>query len=312
MTPKIITPAVTIIDDTGKIDIQGNIQLMNALIRGGVDGILPLGSTGEYPFFKDNEEKKTYLDEYIDAANGRIELLVGTGGIGCKETVELSNHVLRKNIMGVLVISEFYFAMSQEDFYRYYAYMAEHIEGKVYIYNFPARTGSNIEADTIVRLVSKYKNIVGIKDSILDFSHTEEILKKVLPIRPDFEVYSGYDHHFLDNHRLGGAGGVGALSNVVPKVWSNWIKATTEGDERGMADGLKRINELMPFYALESNPQKIIKEVLNREGIKVSTYCHAPYNYLKKGSLDTAVNIIGDDARWFVEDIVSEVVKGMM
>jgi len=299
MRPKIITPAVTIIDDLGKIDIQGNIKLMNALIQGGVDGILPLGSTGEYPFFVDNEEKKKYLDEYIDAANGRIELLVGTGGIGYKETVELSNFVLKKNIMGVLIISEFYFAMSQEDFYRYYAYMAEHIEGKIYIYNFPVRTGSSIKADTIVRLVSKYNNIVGIKDSVLDFSHTEEILKKVLPIRPDFEVYSGYDNQFLDNHRLGGAGGIGALSNVVPKLWSNWIKATISGDEKGMADGFKRIDELMSFYALESNPQKIIKEVLNREGIQLNTYCYEPFNYLNEGSLDKAMEIIGEDASWF-------------
>jgi hypothetical protein len=78
--------------------------------------------------YRHNEEKKVYLNEYIQAAKGKIELLVGTGGIGVQETVELSNYVLKKDVKGALIISEFYFAMSQEEMYRYYAYMAEHIE----------------------------------------------------------------------------------------------------------------------------------------------------------------------------------------
>lgn len=292
MISKIVTPAVTIIKDNGKIDIAGNILLMERLAKAGINGVLPLGSTGEYPFFKDNEEKKKYLEEYVDAADGKIEVLAGTGGIGYKETVELSNHILKKNVMGVLIISEFYFAMSQEEMYRYYAYMAEHIEGRVYIYNFPARTGSSIEADTIVRLVSKYDNIVGIKDSILDFAHTKEIMEKVLPIKPDFEVFSGYDHHFVDNHALGGTGGVGALSNIIPEVWSAWVKAVNAGDEKGIGEGKQIIDKMMAFYSLESNPHKLIKEVLKAQGVPISTYCHFPYNDLRKDSLKVALEML--------------------
>ncbi|MBP3664096.1 MAG: dihydrodipicolinate synthase family protein, partial [Tyzzerella sp.] len=265
MISKIFTPTVTIQKDNGKIDIEGNIKLMNALADAGIDGVVPLGSTGEFPFFKDNKEKKQYLNEYIQAAKGRMELLVGTGGIGYEETIDLSNYVLSRGVKGVLVISEFYFNMSQDDFYKYYSFMAENIDGDVYIYNFPARTGSSIEADTIAALALRYKNIKGMKDSILDFGHTEKILRQVLKVRPDFEVFSGYDHQFLDNHKLGGAGGVGALSNVVPKIWADWVKATAKGDVKGMEAGKKRIEELMPFYSLESNPQKLIKEVLRKE-----------------------------------------------
>lgn len=299
MIPKIFTPTVTILKDDGRIDIDGNITLMEALIRGGVNGMVPMGSTGEFPFFKDNDEKKCYLNEYIQAAQGRAELLVGTGGIGYKETIELSNYVLAKGVKGVLVISESYFNMSPTDFYHYYAFMAEHIEGDLYIYNFPARTGSNIPPDTVVELAARYSNIKGMKDSILDFAHTEEILKKVLPIRPDFEVFSGYDHQFIENHKLGGAGGIGALSNIAPKVWSDWVKATAAEDATGMSAGLQRIEALMPFYSLESNPQKLIKEVLNREGLTLNTFCHFPYNYLSEGTLEQAMALLGNDAHWF-------------
>ena len=298
MKPKIFTPTVTIIKPDGHIDIDANIRLMNALIDAGIDGFVPLGSTGEFPFFKDNGEKKEYLSRVIDAVQGRAELLVGTGGISPEKTVELSNFVLERGVKGALIISESYFNMSQEDFFRYYSYMAEKTCGNVYIYNFPARTGSSISADTVVKLAQKYPNIKGMKDSILDFEHTAEIIRKVLPVRPDFEMFSGYDHHFVENHKLGGAGGIGALSNIAPKVWAAWVKATAEEDEAGMAAGLKRINEIFPFYSLESNPQKLIKVVLVREGLDIGTFCCFPYDYLSEGSLEKAMALLGDDANW--------------
>ena len=299
MKPKIFTPTVTILKNDGRIDIDANIGLMDALIDAGIRGFVPLGSTGEFPFFKNPAEKKEYLTRYIRAAEGRAELLVGTGGISAAETVACSNDVLELGVKGVMVISEAYFAMSQEDFYRYYAYMAENIHRDVYIYNYPARTGSSIAADTVARLAQDYPNIKGMKDSILDFSHTEEILKKVLPLRPDFEIFSGYDDQFLDNHRLGGAGGIGALSNVAPRVWAKWVKATEDGDEAGMQAGMQRIRELFAIYSLESNPQKLLKEILRREGLEVNTFCCFPYNQLKEDSLDTAMAILGADGDWY-------------
>jgi 4-hydroxy-tetrahydrodipicolinate synthase len=298
MTPKILTPTVTIFRDDGHIDIEGNLRLMDALIDAGIDGFVPLGSTGEFPFAKDNEEKKAYLARVIRHTEGRAELLVGTGGISPEKTVELSNFVLEKGVKGVLIISESYFNMSPDDFYRYYAYMAENIHRDVYIYNFPARTGSSIDADTVLKLVKKYPNIKGMKDSVLDFEHTASIMRKVLPVRPDFEMFSGYDHHFVDNHQLGGAGGVGALSNVAPKVWSAWVKATRSEDEAGMAAGLQRIKELFQIYSLESNPHKLIKEILVAEGLNINTFSHFPYNELKPDSVATALAILGEDADW--------------
>ena len=298
MTPKILTPTVTIFKDDGHVDIEANLRLMDALIDAGIDGFVPLGSTGEFPFVLDNEEKKAYLSRVIDHTRGRCDLLIGTGGISRDKTVELSNFVLEKGVMGVLIISESYFNMSPLDFYRYYSYMAENIHGNVYIYNFPARTGSSIDADTVLALAEKYPNIKGMKDSILDFEHTASIMRKVLPVRPDFEMFSGYDHHFMENHKLGGAGGVGALSNIAPKVWADWVKATAAEDAEGMEKGLKRINELFPIYSLESNPQKILKEILCREGLEVNTFCHFPYDYLQDGSVEKAMAILGDDANW--------------
>ena len=183
--------------------------------------------------------------------------------------------------------------MSPDDFYEYYSYMAKNINGNVYVYNYPARTGNSPDADTLARLVRDHSNIVGLKDSVPTFDHTREIMEKVMPISPDFEAFSGFDNQFLDNRALGGAGSIGALSNMLPNVWSEYVKAARENDTDKLAEGKKRIDDLMSFYSLESNPQKLIKEVLVKMGLPVSTHCHFPYDRpLKQGSLEKALELI--------------------
>jgi len=150
-----------------------------------------------------------------------------------------------------------------------------------------------VDADTIAKLAKKHKNIVGLKDSVLTFDHTGEIMKKVLPIRPDFEAFSGFDNQLLDNIALGGAGSIGALSNMVPRLWADWIKANNEKDSSAIAEGKRRIDEMMAFYSLESNPQKLIKEVLKHMGLPISTHCHFPYDRpLKPDSLEKALDLL--------------------
>lgn len=291
MRPEVFTPVVTILTDDDKFDIAGNLRVMESLIEHGVDGIVPLGSTGEFTWFC-KQDKQEYLEEYIKAVDNRVKLLVGVSGLDYRDTIELANFVSAQKVKGVLICSEFYFNMSPTDFYRYYSFMAEHIEGNIFIYNYPARTGSCIPADTVAALASRYANIAGLKDSVPEFSHTKEVLEKVLEVRPDFEVFSGFDNHFLYNHRAGGAGNIGALSNIVPELWREWADAIADQDEEGMDKGQARMDALMEIYSLESNPQKLMKELLKHRGMEISTHCHFPFDYLEEGSLETALDIL--------------------
>ena len=294
MKSKIFVPVVSIFDNKEDFDIDGNIKVMNYLIEGGVDGIVPLGSTGEYTSIS-LDKKIDYLDKYIEAVNGRIELIIGTGSVNYKDTIKLSNHILNKkcsNIKGVLVISEFYYNMSQEDFFNYYSYMAESINGNVYVYNYPDRTGNCISADTVLRLVKKFDNIVGLKDSVTDFSHTKEILEKVLDVRDNFEVFSGFDNQFLDNKKYGGAGGISAIANFAPDLWHNLIKASNDNDSENIDKYFKKIDALMKLYSLESNPSKVFKELIKYYKIDINTKCIFPFDTLKEDTMDTALELV--------------------
>lgn len=294
MKSKIFTPVVSIFNDNEEFDIDGNIKVMEYLIKGGVDGIVPLGTTGEYPSLHLNK-KIEYLDKYIEAVNNRVELIIGTGSVNYKDIITLSNHIFKKsysNIKGVLVISEFYYNMSQNDFYNYYSYMAESINGNIYIYNYPDRTGNSIEADTIVKLVKNFNNIVGLKDSVSDFSHTKEILEKVLKVKNDFEVFSGFDNQFLDNKKYGGCGGISAISNFAPDLWNEWVNASNNNDEDNIKKCRDKIEALMKLYSLESNPQKVFKEILKYYGIDINTRCIFPFNNLKEETMKTAIELL--------------------
>lgn len=294
MKSKIFTPVVSIFNDNEEFDIDGNIKVMEYLIKGGVDGIVPLGTTGEYPSLYLNK-KIEYLDKYIEAVNNRVELIIGTGSVNYKDIITLSNHIFKKshsNIKGVLVISEFYYNMSQNDFYNYYSYMAESINGNIYIYNYPDRTGNSIEADTIVKLVKNFNNIVGLKDSVSDFSHTKEILEKVLKVKNDFEVFSGFDNQFLDNKKYGGCGGISAISNFAPDLWNEWVNASNNNDEDNIKKCRDKIEALMKLYSLESNPQKVFKEILKYYGIDINTRCIFPFNNLKEETMKTAIELL--------------------
>lgn len=294
MKSKIFTPVVSIFNDNEEFDIDGNIKIMEYLIKGGVDGIVPLGTTGEYPSLHLNK-KIEYLDKYIEAVNNRVELIIGTGSVNYKDIITLSNHIFKQsysNIKGVLVISEFYYNMSQNDFYNYYSYMAESINGNIYIYNYPDRTGNSIEADTIVKLVKNFNNIVGLKDSVSDFSHTKEILEKVLKVKNDFEVFSGFDNQFLDNKKYGGCGGISAISNFAPDLWNEWVNASNNNDEDNIKKCRDKIEALMKLYSLESNPQKVFKEILKYYGIDINTRCIFPFNNLKEETMKTAIELL--------------------
>lgn len=294
MKSKIFTPVVSIFNDNEEFDIDGNIKVMEYLIKGGVDGIVPLGTTGEYPSLHLNK-KIEYLDKYIEAVNNRVELIIGTGSVNYNDIITLSNHIFEKshsNIKGVLVISEFYYNMSQNDFYNYYSYIAESINGNIYIYNYPDRTGNSIEADTIVKLVKNFNNIVGLKDSVSDFSHTKEILEKVLKVKNDFEVFSGFDNQFLDNKKYGGCGGISAISNFAPDLWNEWVNASNNNDEDNIKKCRDKIEALMKLYSLESNPQKVFKEILKYYGIDINTRCIFPFNNLKEETMKTAIELL--------------------
>ncbi len=270
-----ITPAITVFDKEGNLDFEALGALYDHLIEGGVDGILILGSIGEF-FAIPTESKKELIRFAVKHVNRRTQLLVGTASMDINETAILSKYSIEQGADGVVVISPYYFALTGQTLEEYYDRVATDCPGSLYLYNFPDRTGYDLSPEVTLRLLRKHKNIVGYKDTLAGMDHTRELIKVIKPEFPDFKIYSGFDDNFAHNVLSGGDGCIGGLSNLVPEVCSGWVKAFKNNDLPTITEIQKKIDQLMSIYQVGKPFVPYIKKAMMLKGIPVQDYCSFP------------------------------------
>lgn len=288
---EIIVPVVTVFEENEKPDFEENKKVIDFLIDGGVDGILVLGSTGEFTVL-DYEDKLKFAKDYYDYTNGRVDLYFGSNCSSFEDTVKLSNEAIKIGYKGVMVIGPYYFGTDDEKMFIYYNELAKKVDGDIYIYNFPARSGYSISGETYAKLVKENNNIVGLKDSVMDPLHTNRLLRSTEDKKT--KVYSGFDDQFLYNLSTGGAGCIGALSNLVPDLWSDLIKATKEKNFDKVCKLSTLIHKLMPLYDLDSNFSHLFKRLMAVRGVDISSKSIFPYNQLSEEVYEKGKKILED------------------
>lgn len=292
---EIIVPVVTVFDENEKPDFEENKKVIDFLVDGGVDGILVLGSTGEFTVL-DYEDKLQFAKDYYDYTNGRVDLYFGSNCPSFEDTVNLSNEAIKIGYKGVMVIGPYYFGTDDDKMFIYYNELAKKVDGDIYIYNFPARSGYSISGDTYAKLVNENNNIVGLKDSVMDPLHTNRLLRSTEG--KNTKVYSGFDDQYLYNLTTGGAGCIGALANLVPDLWADLIKATKEKKFEKVYELSTLIHKLMPLYDLDSNFSHLFKRLMGIRGVDISSKSIFPYNQLSED--------IYEKGRKILEDVVQE------
>ena len=270
-----ITPAVTPLKANGTIDAEGAKNLYEHLIQGGVDGILVLGSIGEF-FALSMEQKKQLISLAVRYIGHRVQLIIGTADTVIENVIGLSRYALAEGADAVIVVPPYYFCLNEQSIETYYDTLAKKIPGKLYIYNFPDRTGYQIPAEVIKRLAMRHPNIVGCKDTISGMDHTRELIKAVKPVRPDFEIYSGFDDNFAHNVISGGDGCIGGLSNLAPEVCSAWVAAINCNDLAAVAEIQKKINRMMSIYNVGMPFVPFIKRAMVLRGIGIGETATQP------------------------------------
>ena len=261
-----ITPAVTPMLPDLTIDFASCRSLYEHLIQGGVDGILVLGSIGEF-FALTMEQKKELISFAVKTVEKRIPLIIGTTSMIRDEIVELSNYAIEAGADAVMIIPPYYFYHTDDTVFEYYDQLAEEIHGNMYLYNFPDRTGYEISPQAVRRLAEKRANIIGIKDTIGGLDHTRELIKAVKPIRPDFLIYSGFDDNFAHNVLCGGNGCIAGLSNIYPELTSSWVQAMKDKDMDKAQEVQQKIDRLMDIYGVGKPFIPYIKQALVQKGV---------------------------------------------
>lgn len=281
MQAKYISPVVSAIDNEGNYDFKANEIIFEFIIGKGINGIVLLGSSGEF-FAFDMDTKKKIIFHCMEYVNSRVPIIVGTGSINIEDTIELSQYCQQIGIKEIIVITPYYFNLSDVSIYDFYSKVAKSVDIDVYLYNYPDRTGYNIDEDVILKLLRNHRNIVGYKDSTGDPSHIKRIIMRTKQEFPDFKVFCGMDDYFSYTVMNGGDGAIGALSNVRPDLCSGLVNSFNENNLEEACLYQRKLSILSEIYTVNKPFVPAIKKAMVIEGIISSEICSFPFNRLSE------------------------------
>lgn len=289
MPKGIIAAMVTALNEDESLNEREIRNQVNRQIAAGVDAVFCLGTNGEF-YIQSQEEKLRVMEIVVSEAAGRVPVYAGTGCVGTKETIALSQKAKEIGADVLSVISPYFAAISQTELYMHYAAVAAAVDLPIVMYNMPARTGNNLAPETVARLAD-IPNIVGVKDS----SGNWENLKAYIDATrgKEFRVLSGNDSLILPTLKEGGAGGITAVANIYPKtmvsIYQNFIKGDLAAAEAAQ-------NSIAPIRACFKfgNPNTVTKKATNLRGYPVGP-CRAPFQYLSEEAVAAIAEVIRSD-----------------
>lgn len=257
----VIVPTLTFFNADGSVDLPACAEHLRMLEAAGVDGFLILGSTGEF-FHMTTEERISYAEWAVEEVGGRLPVLVGTGDLSTQGAVALTRHARDIGADGVVVISPFYWPLTQHQLYRYYADIAEQVDIPIILYNFPAMTGTTLTPELVVSLARDCPNIVGIKQTVAAPDPLRDVARLVLPHRPDFRIFVGGDDLALYNLMIGGAGSIATSWTFAPEPGVALHRAFRAGDFEAVCREQRRLSIISAVYTLDPCLAAVAKEAL--------------------------------------------------
>jgi 4-hydroxy-tetrahydrodipicolinate synthase len=244
-----------------RLDETAFARLLEAQIAAGIDGVIPVGTTGESATLS-MEEHLRVIGLTVEVVKGRVKVFAGTGSNSTSEALFLTREAEKLGVDGVLVVSPYYNKPSQAGVFAHYAALAEATRLPIITYSVPGRTGGEISVDTMARLAAKHPTIVAIKEaggSIERFSQ----LRQALP--DNVAILSGDDSMTLPALAVGATGVISVASNLIPREVGDLVRAFLAGRA---ADAEKLHRKYYPIFRdlfIEANPVPA-KTALARQG----------------------------------------------
>lgn len=243
------TALVTPMHPDGEVDKPALQRLVEFQIENGITGLVPVGTTGESATLS-HPEHHHVMDIVAAQANGRVPIIVGAGSNSTREAISLTQHARAIGANAVLSVAPYYNKPTQQGFFEHYKAITEAVDIPVLVYNVPGRTGSNINAETTLRL-AELPGAAGIKEASGNIPQVMEILRH----RPNnFVVLSGDDALTLPMMALGADGVISVVANEVPGEFSRMVQLCREGDFIEARAIHERLLDLMNVNFIESNP----------------------------------------------------------
>ena len=238
----------------GQVDYEAFKALIEAQIAGGVDGIVPMGTTGESPTVS-TEEHLEVIRVCVETVAGRCQVIAGTGANCTAEAIELTKAAAAMGADGTLQVCPYYNKPNQEGVYQHFKAIAEATDLPIMLYSIPGRSGIEIAVDTVARLAADCPTIVAIKEA---GGSVERVNQLVQALPEDFAVLSGDDGLTVPFISCGAVGLVSVTSNVAPAQMKELVDTALSGDGKKALELQKKYYPLMKgLMSLDVNPVPI-------------------------------------------------------
>jgi 4-hydroxy-tetrahydrodipicolinate synthase len=234
------------------LDEEAIRRLVRRQIDGGINFLVPCGTTGESPTLSHAEQLRV-VELTIEESRGKVPVLAGAGGNDTSHVIALAREFQQLGASGILSVSPYYNKPMQEGLYQHFKALAAAVQLPIILYNIPGRTGVNIEPATINRL-AEIDNIVGVKEASGSISQMAALLD-IVP--DDFIVLSGDDGITLPLLAIGGRGLISVASNEIPAEMTRLVQLGLAGDFASARAIQRRYFRLMDINFIETNPTPV-------------------------------------------------------
>jgi len=262
----VFTALVTPFTQEGKLDEQALRRLVDFQIAEGIDGLVPVGTTGESPTL-DAEESEAVIRITVEQARGRVPVIAGAGSNSTDKAIHLSQAAKKLGANATLQVAPYYNKPTPEGFYRHFAAIADAVDLPMVIYNIAGRTGKNIENPTMLKLAA-HRNVVAVKEASGDIN---QMMNLIAQKPADFDVLSGDDNLAFPLIALGGKGVISVASNLVPGRMKEFIGAALKGQWDKARELHYKLLPLFKAIFIETNPIPI-KAALAMKGMMQEVY----------------------------------------
>ncbi len=250
---------VTPFKKDSEVDFHSFENLLEYVIKGGIDYLVVMGTTAESATLT-KDEKKAVLRFVLEKTGGKIPVVLGIGGNNTQAVVEEINETPFDGISALLSVAPYYNKPTQAGLFLHYEMVANASPVPVILYNVPGRTGVNIEASTTLKL-AMHPNIMAVKEASGDLNQITEILAK----KPeDFYVLSGDDALAFSIIALGGDGVISVIANALPESYSTLIKHVLSGNLKEARSLQYKLAEMMDAIFEEGNPAGVKAALMNK------------------------------------------------
>lgn len=245
-----IVALVTPFTKKGEVDEAALKNLVAFHIKNGTDGLVPCGTTGESATLNYEEHERT-IEICVKAAKGKVPVIAGTGSNSTQEAIDMSRFAKKVGADGLLLVSPYYNKPTQKGLYLHFKAIADAVDLPIILYNIASRTAVNIEPETVARLVSDCKNIVGIKEA----SGSLDQMSRIIALcGKKLTMLSGDDSMTLPLMAIGGEGIISVVANIIPKDVKAMVHAFGSGDIKEARRLHYKMLPLIKAVFIETNP----------------------------------------------------------